>query len=208
MEDILTVSMRYSEIRLESERLTARAWAEGDAESAFRIYGDPEVARYLSGTPEQDVNTQRESLRKIARMYERLGNGMGSFPLMEKATGELVGSVLLKPLPRTEDMPAWEAFRDGGEEVPPIHEIEVGWHLRRDRWGRGYATEAARMALDYGFGQLMLEEVWAVLFAENVKSAAVAQRLGMEHRGATDRFYGKAVELYRLAAADWCYPQP
>lgn len=160
------------------------------------MYGDPEVARYLTGVTEESVETQREMLKRIIAAYSQLDRGMGSFPLIEKSSGQLVGSILLKPLPRTEDLDAWVAFRDNATLIPPIHEIEIGWHLNRRHWGKGFATEAAASMMAYGRDQLELAEIHAVLFAENVASRRVTERLGMRHLGTTDRFYGKTVEHY------------
>ena len=97
-----------------------------------------------------------------------------------------VGTVLLKHLP------------DGGGVA--TRDVEVGWHLRADRWGRGYATEAGRAALAYAFEILRLPEVLAVVYRENEPSLRVCRRLGMEHLGATDRYYGVTLELFRARA--------
>ena len=60
--------------------------------------------------------------------------------------------------------------------------VENGWRLRRDAWGRGYATEAARAAMAHGFGDLGLEEIISLIRAGNAGSIAVAGRLGMTER--------------------------
>lgn len=175
---------------METARLTIRAWREDDAEAAFAIYGDPEVARFLSGVPEESVETQRETLAQVIRAYSALGLGLGSFPLVTKSDDRLIGAVLLKPLPRNEHLEDWRRFRLDASLVPPVHEVEIGWHLRRDAWGQGFATESAIAALDYGFSTLGLEEVYAIYYAENIRSARVADRLRMRDLGTTDRFYG------------------
>jgi RimJ/RimL family protein N-acetyltransferase len=95
-----------------------------------------------------------------------------------------VGSVLLVGLP-------------DGDGVP-TGDIEVGWHLHPDAWGNGYATEAARGALDRGFAA-GLREVFAVVRPGNEPSQAVCRRLHMEHLGRTNRYYGLSVELFRYA---------
>lgn len=185
----------YAGIRLTTERLVLRAWRpDDDAEAAFAIYGDPEVQEFLTGTAVPDIETQRAELGQIVEAYTRMANGMGSFAVELADGGEVVGCGLLKPLPRSEHTPEWRAFRDGGP-VPQIHEIEVGWHLARRHWGKGYATEAARGLLEYGFGTLGLEAVYAVFYAANRRSANVVKRLGMRRLGETDAFYGVSLEL-------------
>ena len=192
----MVVMNSYLSFQTETERLRIRAWNLEDSESAFKMYGDPEVARYLTGTPEFSLESQRENLEKIIAAYSKLDKGMGSFPIVLKDTDELVGAVLLKPLPRTEDLEAWRTFRDEPESVPPIHEIEIGWHLTRSAWGYGYATEAATALMEYGFQNLHLPEIHAVLYKENTKSWDITRRLGMDHIGSTDRFYGVTVEHF------------
>ncbi len=188
----------YSRVELETERLQIRAWGPEDAEGAYAIYSDPEVVEFIGNEVQESVETQRESLIQIIRAYDYLDIGMGSFPLIEKATEEIVGAVLLKPLPLTEDLDEWRALRHtaGTGPRPSIHEIEVGWHLAKAHWGRGFATEAAKRMLAYGFEELGLSEIYAVLFQENARSAAVARRLGMRHLGSTERFYGFRLEAY------------
>ena len=61
-------------------------------------------------------------------------------------------------------------------------QVEVGWRLRRDAWGHGYATEAGRAGLAYGFGTLGLREIVSLIHPHNLRSAAVARRLGLELR--------------------------
>lgn len=202
----------YPDIRLETDRLIVRAWTSDDAEDAFVIYGDPDVAEFLTGVVEESVDTQRALLKKIVASNTLIGRGLGSFATQDRATGRVIGCAMLKPIPRTEDRPAWAAFRDalgtGGDppSVPPFHEIEVGWHLAKSAWGKGLATEAARRMLDYGFGELGLDEVCAVVYKDNRRSLKVAEGLGMKCMGPTDRFYGVTLEHYRIRADEWRAP--
>ncbi|MEF9673933.1 GNAT family N-acetyltransferase [Pseudomonas sp. PCH446] len=89
--------------------------------------------------------------------------------------------------------------------------IEIGWRLARDYWGQGYATEAARAALAFGFGELALEEIVSFTATTNERSQRVMQRLGMQHRVDED-FYHPTLPavhplarhvLYRLARDAW-----
>jgi RimJ/RimL family protein N-acetyltransferase len=96
-------------------------------------------------------------------------------------TGAVAGTVLLKPLP------------DG------VGEVEVGWHLHPDSWGRGYATEAARAVITRGF-EAGLPEVYAVVRPGNVASVAVCTRLGMTPLGRLRRWYDVELDAFRLMA--------
>ena len=87
-------------------------------------------------------------------------SGFGNWAIVEKESGRVVGAVILQPL-------------------PGHPEIEVGWHLARRAWGKGYATESARLGVDYGFETLGLNRIVAVINPANHRSLAVAERLGM-----------------------------
>jgi RimJ/RimL family protein N-acetyltransferase len=187
---LITGAPAYPDVWIETERLVIRAWRLDDAEAAFTVYGDPEVVKHLTGVPEESVESQRETLGQIIRAYSALDMGLGSFAVATKSDGRLVGAVILKPLPRNEHLDTWRRFRTDPTAVPPVTEIEVGWHLRRDAWGKGYALESATAALDYGFSVLGLQEIYAVYDADNIRSQRVADRLGMCDLGTTDRFYG------------------
>jgi RimJ/RimL family protein N-acetyltransferase len=79
----------------------------------------------------------------------------------------------------------------------PTGDVEVGWHFHPDHWGKGYATEAARGAVQHGFAA-GLSEVYAVVRPDNAPSLAVCRRLRMDHLGRTDRYYGVSLETFRL----------
>lgn len=80
-------------------------------------------------------------------------------------TGEFIGFTGLNPMP------------DG---VPGSGDLEIGWRMARRAWHQGYATEAARAALDVGLDQLGLPAIWSMTAVINLPSQAVMQRLGME----------------------------
>ncbi|HEY3783031.1 MAG TPA: GNAT family N-acetyltransferase [Fimbriimonadaceae bacterium] len=163
---------------LETERLIGRKWRIEDAEEAFTLYSDPEVMRYLGGSGiVPDIEAQRERLATVIERYK--DSPYGNWAMRLRDTGELVAVILLKALPDSEN-------------------IEIGWHLPRSQWGRGYATEGARAALAYGFNQLGLKEILAVLFAENTRSANVTKRIGMSYVGQTDEYYGFDLSLFSI----------
>ncbi|WP_327675032.1 GNAT family N-acetyltransferase [Kitasatospora sp. NBC_00458] len=169
-----------------TDRLTARLWTGSDAERAYDLYSRWEVVRWLGATP-RALESPAEVPALIDRMRARSADPRyGAWALERRDTGLVVGTVLLAPLP-------------GGDG-----EVEVGWHLHPDSWGNGYATEAARGALARGFAD-GLTEVHAVLRPGNEPSAAVCRRLGMTHRGRTDRWYGLELESF-LAVPDTAGP--
>lgn len=170
---------------LETERLYARVWQVEDAPNAFRMYGDPEVTRYIGGTAEPDLAAMRERLSWIIERNQKWGDRYGSWPIFDKQNDELVGTTLLKPIP------------DANNEDSA--DIEIGWHLVRDQWGKGYATEMGVAQAQRAFSTVNLQRIIAVVDPPNLASQRVAKRLGMTHLGRSTSYYGgREVELYEL----------
>jgi len=170
------------ELAYETARLVVRNWRPADADRVFDIYSRIEVAKWLGAAP-QPMRSMEEAHRLVER-WAQLNRGApvaGRWALERKEDGVVAGTVVLVPLP------------DGDGA------FEVGWHLHPDSWHHGYATEAARGALAWGFDR-GLPEVFAVVRPANVASIAVCRRLGMAPLGVTDRFYGTELELFRTAA--------
>jgi RimJ/RimL family protein N-acetyltransferase len=103
-----------------------------------------------------------------------------------------------------------------GLSVPSFHAhfmpcVEIGWRLAREHWGHGYATEAARAAVAFGFHDLVLDEIVSFTVPSNWRSRRVMERLGMK-RSASDDFQHPALPeghalrahvLYRLSRTEW-----
>jgi len=146
------------------------------------LNGDPLVQRYIGGQPE----TPEETTAMIARVEERwrrFGHSWWSF--IEPDTGELVGAGCIQHL---------------GHD--PANEHEIGWRLRPDRWGRGYASEAARRMAAFAFDSLQAPSLAAICHPENTDSRRVMQRLGMRYRG-EEQWHGQAVSVYAIDAQDF-----
>lgn len=172
-----------------TERLVIRDWIEEPADLAriFDIYSRSEVVRWLGapGLPLTEPSQALDWVRIRRARYARHGGRYGSWAIQRREDGVVVGSVLLKPLP-------------GRDETRETDDIEVGWHLHPDCWGHGYATEAARGALELAFAA-GIGEVYAVVNPGNVASMAVARRLGMRHIGRrTDWYGGEELETFLL----------
>ena len=152
-----------------TERLIVRRWRQHEVERFVDLYRRDEVVRWLGGPPVKDPDVALEMIeRNLAR--QQGGSRLGSWAVQERSTGVVAGSVILGELP------------DGDGE------IEIGWHLHPDRWGRGYATEAARAVLEQNLATGP-PELWAVTFLDNERSAAVCHRIGMRLLGVTSRWY-------------------
>ena len=138
-----------------TERLLLRPVTVEDAEALAAIYTDPEVVRYVRGL---DLEGTRGQLARFADEWAT--RGIGVFAVVEPETGDFIG-------------------RSGVKYWPEFNFTEVGWVLRRDRWGRGLATEAGRASLDYAFAHTDLDLVTAIIAKGNDASFTVARKLGM-----------------------------
>jgi RimJ/RimL family protein N-acetyltransferase len=152
------------------------------------LNADPEVMRYLSGQPE----TRAETIAVIERVKDRWRElGYSWWAFIEPASGELVGAGAVQNL-----------RREAAPLPDPACPLELGWRLRRDRWGRGLATEAALAMGDFAFDRLGANELYAVCHPDNAASTQVMARLGMRDDG-LQRWYGKDAITYRIEAAQW-----
>jgi len=156
--------MTISELR--TERLRLRQWRDADVPAWAAMNADPAVREFFP-----QVMTYEQSAGSVAAFREELAErGWGWWAVEEAATGAFVGFAGLDPV----------------EEELPFGGVEVGWRLARAAWGHGYATEAGRACLDYGFGSLALTEILAITAVGNDRSRAVMQRLGMTYDPADD----------------------
>jgi RimJ/RimL family protein N-acetyltransferase len=163
-----------------SERLSVRSWKPSDREAHFDTYRRWEVAQWLGAEPKA-LDDPEQSLASIRRWEARNEWPYGLWAVVPDAVGHPVGSVLLMPLQDADGQ--------------PVDDVEIGWHLHPDHWGRGYATEAAQLLLRAAWN-VGLDEVWAVVRPGNTRSVAVTERLGMQPRGVTARWYGTELESF------------
>jgi RimJ/RimL family protein N-acetyltransferase len=143
-------------VLIETERLVLRRLALADLDEFLALHRDPEVVRFVRG-----LNRAQAEERLRANEQEWAARSHGMLAVLDRASGCLLGRVGLKH---------W----------PQFQETEAGWLLRRDAWGHGYATEAGRACLDWGFAALPITYVTAMIHPENTRSIGVARRLGFE----------------------------
>ncbi|MGE4426220.1 MAG: GNAT family N-acetyltransferase [Solirubrobacteraceae bacterium] len=152
---------------LRTPRLLLRRWRSPDRGPMAVINADPRVMRHI-GSGRLDRAASDALLARLEDEWRRRGHGVWAIERLDD--GRLLGFCgLTVPsfLPRL--LPA----------------VEIGWRLHRDAWGAGYATEAARAALDWGWGTLGLRQVIALVHPDNDRSLALAERLGMRVTGTT-----------------------
>lgn len=147
----------------ETARLRLRDWREEDIEPFIRHTNTPVVMRWLGGV--------RDDLPEIIRgrmMGWQRDRGFTFWIVERKSDGEVLGFCGLK----LADQP--------GASIEGLH--EVGWRLREDAWGQGYAREAAIAAIDFAFDRLGAPQVVAITFPGNEASWGLMERLGMTRR--------------------------
>lgn len=158
---------------LETDRLRLRAFTPDDVDRLVALDADPEVVHFITGgapTPRQEVVA--DILPTFLR-YQESGTGYGFWAAEEKATGNFLGWFHLRP------------HTDGGAPDEP----ELGYRLRREAWGKGYATEGSLALIDRAFRELGARRVYAETMVVNMASRRVMEKAGME--------------LVRTFHADW-----
>jgi RimJ/RimL family protein N-acetyltransferase len=170
--------------RLETERLFMREWRQEDLTPFAEILADPEVMKYLGG----ETLTRDDSWRNMARgAGQWLLRGYGAWAVVRKSDNALMGRVgLLYP-------EGWPG-------------LEVGWTLGRPYWGEGYATEAARAALTYGFLTQNVSKLISLIDPENKASQAVARRIGEtkgERRDHTIEGVTYSFDVWGITRDEW-----
>ncbi len=144
---------------MKTERLLMQTWEPEDWLAFRPIATDPEVMRYITGgVPWPDDVIQQFVTRQIANAR---AHGFCLWKLVDQASARLIGFC-------------------GLQYLGTSGEVEIGWWLASDCWGRGLATEAARRALGYGFETAGLKRIVAVARPENLASVKIMKKLGMQ----------------------------
>jgi RimJ/RimL family protein N-acetyltransferase len=172
---------RATATRLETPRLILRAPTVHDASAVFAAYAtDPEVSRYTTWAPHRSLDDTRGFLRVCEQGWER--GTVLSWAILRRADRRLIGSIDIR--------------MEG-------HRGEIGYVLARSAWGHGHATEAARAVVSWAAAQPFMHRVWAVVDAENLRSARVLEKVGMT-REATLRAWA-AMPAFRGPRDVLCY---
>jgi RimJ/RimL family protein N-acetyltransferase len=177
------------------ERLLLRRWRESDREPFAALNADPEVSRYLAGPIDRVVSDR--FIERIEAQWKREGWGLWALEVPGRA--DFIGYTGLWPAD----------FLAGGPAV------EVGWRLARQHWGHGYATEAAREALRFGFEAVGLDEIVSFTVPANVRSIRVMEHIGLRHDPSADfdhprvdaRVHPELARhvLYRISREQWAH---
>ena len=178
---------------LTTRRLRLEPFTEGHLAGLNKMNSDPQVMRYLSSGRPETLEETRAGIERVAKRWGELGYSW--WALIERETEELVGAGAVQNLRRDPAL------------VPDLAcPLEIGWRLRRDRWGQGLAVEAARAMGDFAFNELNARELFAVCDPANIALENVMKRLGMRKVG-IQHWYGKDLLTYRIEANQWAVPK-
>jgi RimJ/RimL family protein N-acetyltransferase len=166
---------------IETERLTLRPFREDDVAALFELSQDPDVVRYVG---DRRVPTLQEAWRAVAGWIGHWAmRGYGQWAIEERSSGRFIGRAgIINP----------------AEWPGP----ELGYLLGRTFWGQGYATEAARKAMGWGFERIGFTDLISLIDPDNAASIAVAMRLGESLQGEGD-VMGHRVLIYGISRAEW-----
>jgi len=170
--------MNQQHLPAPTPRLTFRQMNTDDLDDMATLLGDPDVMRYYARPKDRD-----EALAWIdwnQRLYRQEGFGLWLVTL--RATGEFVGECGLTL-----------------QEIEGITEIEVGYHVRTDLQGHGYATEAAAACRDHARDVLNTKRLIAIIHPDNTPSQRVAEKTGLAHERDIISRSGQPVRVYAAA---------
>jgi len=170
---------------LETERLILRPFAIDDFDAFAAMYADPRVAEFVTedGKPLSRFSAWR-AFATIAGHWTL--RGFGLFAVVERATGTFVGRI------GPWQPEGWPGF-------------EIGWTLRSEYWGRGYATEAVKRCIENAFTELDRSHISSFIAPENMRSIHVAERVGERLEGETvlPHMPDRKVLQYGVSRSDW-----
>lgn len=162
---------------LETERLIIKKFTPDDLGELVRTRSDDDVIKYLGGRTLQNPEAIEKRLQFYLGCYEKYGFGMCA--MLWKETGEMFGWSGLQPL-------------DGTTE------IEVGYGMIKEFWGKGIGYECASAWLDYGFNEKKIERIVAVASPENTGSWRIMEKCGMRYEK-TETHYGMECVFYQIS---------
>lgn len=163
---------------IETERLLLRPITVDDLEYVLALHSEPPIIEFLGSTTPEEARQRLEESE-----LEWRERGYGRMAVVERFSGRFVGRIGLR---------YW----------PQFNETEAGWGLRKDAWGQGYATEAARAVIEWGFSRFPLDYLTSMIRPDNSRSLAVARRLGFRPIR-DDVLLGIPVTVHALERARW-----
>ncbi len=173
-------------IAIETERLLLRRLRPEDLDAWYEMDSDAEVHRYLGKSPITDLQQLKDVLANVQQQY--IDNGIGRWAMLDKNTNTFLGWAGLKLMKEP---------TQGHEEY-----YDLGYRLLRKHWGKGYATEAAKAWVNYGFEEMNLSEICGRADIGNAASRHVLEKAGLEYIDDRD-FDGQPHAWYCIQKGKW-----
>lgn len=154
------------DVHIETERLRIRALQESDLDGMFALDSDPEVHKYLGNKPITEKAAALKYIKDTNKQYKE--RGIGRWAVELKETGDFIG---------------WCGLRLYTEYTFNNHTnfYDIGYRLRHEFWGKGYATEASKACLEYAWNVLHLDNVYGITEKGNEGSHRVLLKIGLTY---------------------------
>ena len=156
--------MKKDEYIFKSERLGFRNWTSGDLEEFAKLNSDEEVMEHFPNTL---------TIKEVEKFIDKLKNHCAENGFTYYATEILETKEFIRMIGL--------AFQEYKTNFTPA--IDIGWRLKRNAWGKGYATEGAKRCLEYAFYELDINRIISVCTIKNKKSENVMEKIGMTKKG-------------------------
>lgn len=168
-------------ILIETSRLVLKEMSEEDVQNLFDLNNDLEVMRYTGDRSFNNLNEALAYIQNYQYIYKK--HGYGRLSLFNKETGEYLGWCGLKYLDQK-------------------NQTDLGYRLKKQFWGKGFATEAASACLNDGFNRLQIDQVFATAMKENIPSVNIFKKLGLKYLKDQDCGCKPGV-IYAIRKQEW-----
>lgn len=150
---------------IETERLILREILEEDEKALFELDSDPDVHEFVGKKPIETLEQIKMVITFIRQQY--LDYGVGRWAVVEKSSGNVIG---------------WAGLKFIDEKVNGHKDFyELGYRLMKKHWGKGYATEASKAIVEFGFEELEAEDIYAMTDPKNLASKKVLEKTGFKY---------------------------
>lgn len=173
-------------IKLETERLILREIDDTDANDLFEMDTDPDVHLYIENNPVHSIEEILKVIEILKKQYQK--NGIARWAVVNKLTNECLG---------------WSGLKYIDEPINNrINFYELGYRFKKKHWGKGFATESSIAILNFGFKNLNIESIYAIVDPKNENSKKVLHKLHFEIKEIFD-YDGRPIEWLELKKNVW-----
>ncbi|MCB0457465.1 MAG: GNAT family N-acetyltransferase [Flavobacteriaceae bacterium] len=172
---------------LETARLRIREMQLTDVDGVYALDSNPNVHRYLGNNPISSIEKAEQYIVSVRKQYEEFG--IGRWAVIEKESGEFIG---------------WTGFKLNTEPLFGHHHfLDIGYRLREEFWGKGYAHESAVACMNYAVEHLDFEIINAMAMTNNEASVKILnEKLGMRELGIFEG-HGAPCYFFEITKAEW-----